>query len=338
MLCSKKVPFYHSVWFVPSLQLIFFFLDIYFGMGIEMFFYVCVTGTGPGLPASDFPLVLAASWVWCLVASSAWLMQLKATCLLQASSILSQYFFVSHKWLGCPVSVTIVENDHFALNYFSLSSDKSVSSSAVKVCYCYIVRDFFKSFSPYHSCWVFIGSVSFLNTSELFPSTDLSVIFHCCSNLPSFLTCPLLEAVLNGLPRAMGKSLDNVDFKEHSTGSAWAPLDFDFFWQLSDQTKASSHRAPSWGVLWFLGINIRSSNVTSKRQPGSGAVCRLGAGSAGAGCSGLHPAGFWITPRTDCSHSGQPVQVFDHPHSKKKKKKCQVFFFYTCPEVLYGLR
>lgn len=184
----------------------------------------------------------------------------------------------------------------------------------------------------------FIGSVSFLNTSELFPSTDLSVIFHCCSNLPSFLTCPLLEAVLNGLPRAMGKSLDNVDFKEHSTGSAWAPLDFDFFWQLSDQTKASSHRAPSWGVLWFLGINIRSSNVTSKRQPGSGAVCRLGAGSAGAGCSGLHPAGFWITPRTDCSHSGQPVQVFDHPHSKKKKKKCQVFFFYTCPEVLYGLR
>lgn len=75
--------------------------------------------------------------------------------------ILSQYFFISHKWLGCPVSVTVVENDHFALNYFSLSSDKSVSSSPVKVCYCCIL-DFFKSFSPYHLCWVFYRICFFL--------------------------------------------------------------------------------------------------------------------------------------------------------------------------------
>lgn len=59
MLCSKTVPLYHSVWFVPSLQLI--FLDIHFGMSVEMFFYIYVIGTGSGLPASDFPFVLAAN-------------------------------------------------------------------------------------------------------------------------------------------------------------------------------------------------------------------------------------------------------------------------------------
>lgn len=160
MLCSKKVPFYHSVWFVPTLQLI-FFGHLLWNECWDVLLYLCYLEQGlVFLPLIFLLYLLLAEFDW-WPSHQLGLCSWKLLVCSRPLPILSQYFFISHKWLGCPVSVTVVENDHFALNYFSLSSDKSVSSSPVKVCYCCIL-DFFKSFSPYHLCWVFYRICFFL--------------------------------------------------------------------------------------------------------------------------------------------------------------------------------